>query len=473
MYSIADKEIQDMNNGEWEIYCPKMVITKNDGSEIWKGTGNIKWNRDRKLSYSLYTPCKNPVSSCFLFTALNSKSNNDGKFLMEESEFYTLNATDLRNRSWKSENVSDLKFSTYSDPLLIVSGDLHKIEFYKKITDVCIINQKKLKNICFVCYEFNEHQFPVTTEINTVTKIAGNFKSCNRNLDVAVFSAGGFDFEISKTDCGLRFEAFSEKPKNLPKFLLSNIRESFQFVLGRPIEWDVVTYNCNIYEFMRVVSWKNKTRNTRTPPPIKHSYLPNENLAIWQLFDCYLTYVQKHCANVEHSRMTVRLWNILQGSSSSWSVEKLTLVVEIEGLVQDSFKNTITPSLPMQSTADMVSKCIKNHRQEELSDADEKALNNILAILGTLKSCSSALNILRHLSKQGIVRNEDVKAWSEMRPKAAHGGGINFVDNECQLCSQLYVLFYHLIFSLIGYSGSYTDYGQAHMPNMDYECIKI
>jgi hypothetical protein len=168
--------------------------------------------------------------------------------------------------------------------------------------------------------------------------------------------------------------------------------------------------------------------------------------------------------------MAIRLWNIMQASSCSWSAQKLTLGIEIEGLVQDFFKREISPPLPMQAAAEMVTVLIKKSRADVLCNVDEKALGTILSVLGGLKTNSSALNILRHLAWQGVVREEDVEAWRQLRPQAAHGHGIysDIIDREYQLCSQLYVLFYHLVFSLIGYSGPYSDYGQVHVSAVEY-----
>lgn len=474
LFNTGDKELLSMKNGEWEIYCPEMSLVKNDGAKSWQGTGIIRWSADRELSFSLYTPCEHAMSAAFtgFFDDAVHPNKKTGKFLMDEADLYTLSATDLRCRRWEAKHLSGFGYSSDCYPILTVNGTIRNAESHADISGArktLSMTGEELKNLCFVCYEFEEHDFPVTGESHVEIKVAGKLKSSGHHSDLAKFSSGGFDFELMQSDCGLRIYAFSEKPEGSPENLLSYIRESLQFVLGRSVEWDVIAYNCNVDEYMRLSSWRRKSGNARTPPPLKHSHLPSENEQIWRLLGVYFSYVQKLDPKDGYSEMASRLWNIMQASGGSWTTEKLTLAIEIEGLVKGSFKEGIDPPLPMQNAAEKVSGLIKAHRNKELCDTDKDAVNKILGVLGNIKSKCSALNILRNLASQGVVRKEDVEAWQQVRNLAAHGHtSSDLTDSDYQLCSRMYVLFYHLVFALIGYSGPYSDYGQPHSPNMEY-----
>lgn len=475
LFASDDKEILNMKNGEWKIYCPEMSLVKNDGTKSWQGTGIIQWSVDRKLSFSLYTPCEHPTEAVFRGSFDDSihSDKKTNRFLMVEADLYTLSATDLKCRKWEARQLSNFGYSAGSYPILTVRGTIRDVECHADISSArkaLSMTGEELKNLCFVCYEFEAHDFPVTDGSHVEIKVAGEIKSSCSHSDVAKFSSSGFDFELMQSDCGLRCYAFSEKSESSPEILLSNIRESLQFVLGRPVEWDVIAYNCNVDECMRLASWKRKSGNARTPPPLRHSYLPSENEKVWRLYGVYFSHIQKLNRKDGYSEIAARLWNVMQASVGSWTTEKLTLATEIEGLIQGSFRGGIDPSLPMQEAAEKVAGLINAHLDQELSTADKDAVGRILSVLGNLKSKNSTLNILRHLAGQGVVRIEDVEAWQQVRHLVAHGHGIgsDLTDAEYQLCSRMYVLFYHLVFALIEYSGPYSDYGQPRAPNLIY-----
>ena len=67
---------------------------------------------------------------------------------------------------------------------------------------------------------------------------------------------------------------------------------------------------------------------------------------------------------------------------------------------------------------------------------------------------------LHILKEQGFVRDELIKEYEKLRNSCAHGDLVSGMQMQTDLdqYAAAIVLFYHLIFSAINYSGEYTDY---------------
>jgi hypothetical protein len=100
------------------------------------------------------------------------------------------------------------------------------------------------------------------------------------------------------------------------------------------------------------------------------------------------------------------------------------------------------------------------------SDELKQRASGAIANLGQTR----AGDILRSLVKKGVITKQQFDAWQKLRNRSAHEyqmlrGNPNQLR---ELLPLVQVLFYRLVFHIIGYRGSYTDYSSPQWPTREY-----
>ena len=144
--------------------------------------------------------------------------------------------------------------------------------------------------------------------------------------------------------------------------------------------------------------------------------------------------------------------------------------MQIEGILHELYGEKVPPPESIKKAVDYLSNTLEEALKDRTISLDDKDIDKMKSNLGRLKSKSSAINILKHFISKNVVRKEDVDAWDYLRNKSAHAA-----DKDCEVNQEnitrrnrMMVLFYHLIFNLIGYQGIYTDYGVLGHPIKKY-----
>lgn len=80
---------------------------------------------------------------------------------------------------------------------------------------------------------------------------------------------------------------------------------------------------------------------------------------------------------------------------------------------------------------------------------------------------------LRNLENEGLIDKKLRNTWQKIRNKAAHGYVLQpeKVGEYLKLSNQITVLFNHLVFLAISYTGNYTDYSEIGCPKKEYNKI--
>ena len=260
----------------------------------------------------------------------------------------------------------------------------------------------------------------------------------------------------SKRPCGLH--------QNHPELRFA---EALQFVLGHPFDWEILNVSVGNCESYRVRPRPKGAPAIRMQPPI--GFMIHTHFAeFWTLFKKYLDHIWAYDEDGWHP-VSRRVLSLQHGMSGLWPIRMLTAGVEVEGLLNDQYSSKMPPPEAMVETVnsllELIGDAIKVGRK-----LDAHSIERVKSSLGLLKSSSSAKNRLLALAAESIVRNGDVEAWEYVRNKAAHAVASETEisqDNFVRL-DKVLVLFYHLIFNLIGYSGAYTDYGEFGFPTKQY-----
>lgn len=244
--------------------------------------------------------------------------------------------------------------------------------------------------------------------------------------------------------------------------------EALQFALGRPIDWEVLETCCGNTTEIRVRPHHKAQHNARIAPPISWdvcSYFSE----FWELFGKYLTFIWPHAEDEWHP-VTRRLFTLQHAMVTLWPISMLVVGVEVEGILADYYSTLVTPTEQMKQSVDEVTRLVDVYIRGGGTGIDSNSLARIQSALGRLKDTTSARNKLKELASQSVIRSVDVEAWEFVRNKTAHAvaseTGIT-QDNSLRQ-DRVLVLFYHLVFHLIGYHGKYTDYGELGCPIKSY-----
>jgi len=82
-----------------------------------------------------------------------------------------------------------------------------------------------------------------------------------------------------------------------------------------------------------------------------------------------------------------------------------------------------------------------------------------------------AIDLLYILKEKKLINQLLITEYEKQRNSSAHGELANWSEFQVHLdrCLTVLVLFYHLIFLLIGYTGPYTDYGEHNFPMKEFK----
>lgn len=256
-------------------------------------------------------------------------------------------------------------------------------------------------------------------------------------------------FHYVRPELLLRVQVESKRP--IDEVSLSRISESLYFVLSDSPNRLASILN-NKQDITTKLRPPNRDQTAQPRPPLSPFHNSED---IWHLFEKYLGFILADRQSKFHpiSRL---VWSTIRSSSSLVDIDGLIIAVVVEGLLlsqlrpygeaSDRFKRDL-------GTVGRVLECLR------ISSRSRRRIS------GSLKSMEgpSATSALKTLVDMGMIDAELVKTWDKIRNSRAHGtfsGADNLLENYDLNLSVLQLL-YHLVFLIIGYTGSYTDYSDS------------
>lgn len=300
---------------------------------------------------------------------------------------------------------------------------------------------------------------PCNAGTETVTLIGGERRNRLLQLNAARFETNDFTIEILKEKNWLKLHAVSASSL-FTDSITNGILESLQFVLARPLEWSIMQVHQGKE---RVTKIKDSLKNEiprRGRPPI-HPREPSHNKQVWDLFDKYFTYALSQNRKSTSSIFS-HLWPILLARSSSFPTEVLTLGIALEGILKEHFDKKV----PEATIKEQICKARQIISQSDLT-------NNVKTrILGFIPSLQHprTKDQLYSLQERSLINEQLIKAWEELRNRAAHAGQIDpeKAQHYIDRCHAVTALLHQLIFLAIGYNGIYTDYSSYGFPQKEF-----
>jgi len=422
---------------------------------IYQGSGSV--TRISSGQLELKSLCSRNVSY-----SSSDRGVGIGK-LVPETSYFSLNATDDQGRVWTSERF---------------------------LIDKLLIDKRVQGN-----------QVTITAQLYKISHTAQALPDENASLRLQLSEFIGIPFRPGETDqgepeivnyvnlqaCGyefiLRYERDStlievtSNSSDLPAFIETRVCEALQFVVGVSISWFTLELNQGQQKTTTIqspfninININSRDKQTIVLSPIRlNSADTNED--VWNLFGKYVCHILTYSKEEFHP---ISGWvrRIINARTTIVETRMLTLSVAIEGLLRIGFYK--------KGLMDDEIKTVKIQVLDVLDKVKELGLEKKLndRITGFLKNIKEKdpvrpIDKLYKLSKEGWLDEDLIKSWDDIRNTSTHGGTIERkeIEKYSILCDQVNVLFNHLVFLLIGYTGKYTDYRKEGWITGDFNSL--
>lgn len=448
---LQPDDIRELQNGIWELDCPKMFLRRmsEKDPDTYEGGGYIKRNQDGTLQFKLFDPEK-----VIDFKNFFRPRGVAGKFI-ESSEFYELTAIDHKGRTWKSDRIIPETKSSATAKGTVAYAEIGMLNCTIQKND-----SRRHSHAMLELYFFDTFEIPGNTATEINTSVGGKPRRQKTIRNVAQFKSCGCDFEVRKEEMGAVLEITSDH--SFPSNIEIRALEALQFVIGRPLECAIIQ---KIDDDLETISIRKVIPIMTLPKigaPINPKDLQNIS-SVWNLYDKYLNFIISYEDKERYHSLSVFIIQVLKGSEASIDPMMLTLGIAVEGVLNEVFSH------------------LKNLSGEELAElqktkkiiAESKISGrNKDRIQGMLNSWNkhNAKAVLYLLKEKGIILEEEVKAWNDIRHPMAHAilpdtNDLQKLFDSCKVCT---VLFYKLIFYAVGYRGIYTDYSSDNYPTKNF-----
>jgi hypothetical protein len=308
-------------------------------------------------------------------------------------------------------------------------------------------------------YAFGKVNFARTRATRTWVERDGAFNWVSDDLNAAKVEVAGMEITMEQ-----RGDAFNltvvARSTPLHTEIVSRIREAFLFATGQELLWSMVEVQTPANFVSRIRS--DLRERKRAPCPINFHNGIDPSGQVWNLFERYLVYVMG-LSSSNLPALSRQVLAVAWSAEGSIQAQALTLAVAVETVVKECYLDCGKPSAEMLSRVEQIIEYVKKWT----GDAD--VLTRAIGCIGQLKH-ARAKDCLHRLEMTGIVSKSGVEAWTKLRNSIAHGDWKRFEDmqNLIDHINRVRVLFFQLIFGIIGYKGSQTDYGTRDYPLVPY-----
>lgn len=448
-------EITAIMENRFTIDCTQLTLTPQSddtSKKIHEGSGFIGQSQDGSFSLKIY--CNGDISPMDVFSRLNLPLGE----IINEQHYYRLSAKDIKGRQWEAKSILPDIHAGPHPAGYIVNARIRELSY----------SSGDLYDEVDGYYAGIYFPGDITIPCNTITKVEkivdGEQRSYSGNLNISKFNACGIDFEIEKEADWLMLRALSNT-KSIDDAAVVRFAESLQFVLAKSLSWSIVELFHRRTKKVKVRSCKRNVDQSRIQPPIQfQSVDPSNN--VWSLFSKYLGHVINYNNNVLWHPIFRWIHAVIESGCSSIDTESLILSVAVEGLLNEEFNKLEFRSTELEAQIEKV-RCIILQ-----SDLEQTFKDRLLGSFGGMLK-PRAKDLLHILKDRDLINALLLKEYGKLRDSSAHGEVADSSKFQVHLdrCAAVLVLFYHLIFLAIGYTGPYTDYSTHGFPVKEFKSL--
>jgi len=451
---IGKKEIDQLKEGTWESLSAHMVVKKRGDKDDITGPGIIQQVKQNYFRIIIFTNCNTYEPMKDHLTRLLGDSIKLGE-IIPESEYYDLVTPD----GWNSERLSEpeIDYSANTGPIYI---------FYTReiFTKNIRKNKKTEAGVSYVA--FSEYKgYPSNKPLlhGQYFKDEGHpgMHLCAADTKIIDYD---FLFFVHEGDSTLRLRNNSDKKKHDDQIEFRAI-EALEFVLSHPFEWNIKRVWDSEYSKVHIRLIPNRT--SCYPKRPYDGTTPTEFKMYWDLYGKFLEYILK---NKEKGYCGIgnTLRNLIKLRSSEHILRAyiLALSIAIEDLTVRNFAQKVQDAKREKlilRLGDVSSEFLE--KEKVPVDIAKMITEHIKRLKPSKETANRAL--LRLAEEKKLIKRR-VKSWKKLRNTVAHGNSMRFNQKTLNQVGDLEVLFYQLIFQLIGYDGKYTDYGKLGYPPKEY-----
>ena len=454
---LSDDEIEQLKVGTWRIDCPRMLLRSRGHApkRTYSGPGYVVQLASGVLSFHLYSyRGQSALRSGWLDLA------QAGETLPEEA-YFDLEVTDVAGRRWTSKRFIPASIDRAASGKVIVDGQLERLS-----TKAMLPGTLKARGHSVEIRAFQRLKLPsnaVTVRHSSTARGRRRSKAFSR--DAWAFRCLGLDVLIVQGTDRTSMEVYSER-KRLPLGIERRLLEALEFVVGHAVRCQVVRIRRSHTVETTISAVRGDLGTARWRPPLAQPWVSVAgtnritSLHHKRLFERFLAHGLS-CGGREHS-VSGQLAAIREASMARYiDAYALTMTAAIESLVFSDVR--VRVRRPARRQVQSLLRWIKHWTgSEELKWRAVGAIGN----LGQTR----AGDIIRNLVKKGVITKQQYGAWQKLRNRSTHEYQL-LRGNSNQLRELLplvQVLFYRLVFHVIGYRGSYTDYSSPEWPTREH-----
>lgn len=443
-------------SGKLVIDCVEIKLTQHDtdNPRIYSAPGFMEISPQDGVKIRII--CKREANDRYNPFAIKFSGVEAG-VLLSKKYFYKLEATDVDGNLWTNEEV-DIDEHHYPESISIdVICD--------EIKTASLVEYKG----AYANFIFREDlDFPKNKkESRKIIKDIFWSEGSSLVLSTGIISGMKIFYDPRKDDAGEKYANFFARYEDGEKPVVSfedKLLESIRFCIAKFVN-PVIIGLCVDGE-RKIILKKDSTRHGFMQKPIPIQYGESEHF--YKLFECYFNYACNPKWGRGRSPISIQMTTLLSLENVYFETQNLLLSIAIEGILKtDFFKDIVKPNI---DTLESVKK-IKNHLMVlEKSEIRERVISSI-AGLGSI-STSDKLYCLRDV---GVLSEDEIKAWKDIRHSSAHGSFDmskkdfqKYHDNFLKLTAVIY----KLVFMCIGYGGKYNNYAPRGWGVADFDIDK-
>ena len=446
---LREEDEQKILKGSWELDCPHIELCKPGAvTPEHTGSGWIK-QVNGALSFKLFatTPAKvGPMTLTF--------GQGDAGKVVSPDEYYDLNATDCWGSRWHATRILPDENRNVSTGSHVFSGSLTAVSQTREFDDAPPDSFLRLEVV-------QDIEFPACEWTIRTTAIGQQPRGENATRNAARLSFGDINILLVREEGRFTVEAASTQGF-VPHFEIRLV-EALQFILARPIWWTLMERRESKTAYVEVRRFPTDEPAGHMPPAIqwRRQYDP---ASFWRLCEEYLAYVSGETTADWHP-VSAFLRLVIDATSGAWDARALALGVAVEGILRTAFAEIGFEREPLRAELERAGTLIG---QSDLSPKTKELVGSAIKNMREFRP-QTALHVLEAL---GAASADEVRAWKRLRNRFAHAGRArDFSPQElCDLCYRVTTLLYRLVFTAIGYSGPYTNYGQHGWEAAQHVC---
>jgi hypothetical protein len=451
-FYLDNNELSAFRNGNLEIHCLSIRLEKPPSNENkYLGSGLIRQTTTNKFEFVMYSK-KLTSSTDILDEVFGNNELRPGQ-LFPKSHYYKLTCIDEKGRKWISNAILRPNRKASKNGTLI-SGYFDEI--------ICHVRLPEKVKKDYLSLEYSgEYKIPANISTHINKTIGGKQIAISSTLDTLQFTRNKMDFSLRNEDMHLQTEVRLER-KRLPSNFETRITESLQFVFGYALSWSIMLKQSGKSGEITLRATSNqKVRGVK--PPV--SSTRDTEIYFCNLFYSYLAYITPSAST---HPISAQIRSVALANSINVETLALVLSVAVEGVLRHINTKTVTLSEDELLSVEDAKKYFKNW------GGSKRITARINGLLRSILENPSAKDVLNELTKERVTTPRHKEAWESLRNKLAHGGrmGSTPLQEFLDLTNSVLVLFYHLVFYIIGYQGQYPDYSINGWPERNYPLDK-